>query len=263
MGRDIGCVVAVLALTAAAWTTSAGQQFKPGKLPKEEIAKLQPGLTLRFYMPGNELALDARRVRLAALHVPEGSPHSALLPPGRFEARFSGLLKLDLKGEYTFKFLGSGDAVLRLNNQEVVQMKDCAAKESATTPPPTRATPRCASTGGAKPSSGNRCPPRPSFPAATMPTWSAPPASATAGSCSPRSGAPIAISCPTRWTSPRRRCRRCTSKRRHWSCSVSGSSRSSSPSGSATRARSGPRRRCPRCSAAPASARKPPTWPRG
>src|SRR5439155_3192818 len=108
------CVFVLLpALVATGWLANAQQPLKPGKLSKDEISKLQPGLTLRFYTPGNDLALDARRVRLAALHVPEGSPHSALLPPGRFVARVAGLLKLDLKGEYTFKLLGSGDAVLR------------------------------------------------------------------------------------------------------------------------------------------------------
>src|SRR5436190_7984712 len=127
----IWVLVMLAALVATGWLAHAQQPFKPGKLPKDEIAKLQPGLTLRFFTPGNDLALDARRVRLAALHIPEASPHSALLPPGRCEARIAGLLKLDLKGEYTFKLLGSGDAVLRLNNQEVVQMKGGAAKESA------------------------------------------------------------------------------------------------------------------------------------
>src|SRR5262249_23475484 len=124
-------VVLFAALVTTAWFAHAHQPFKPGKLSKDEIAKLQLGLTLRFYSPGSDLARDARRVRLAALHAPGGSPHSALLPPGRFEARFAGLLKLDLKGEYTFKLLGSGDAALRLNNQEVVAMKGGTAKESA------------------------------------------------------------------------------------------------------------------------------------
>ena len=50
------------------------RSFKPGKLTKEEQAALQPGLTLRFYKEPNRRnsSLDARRVRLAALHVPAG-----------------------------------------------------------------------------------------------------------------------------------------------------------------------------------------------
>ena len=52
------------------WFTQAGETFKPGKLSKEEIAKLDPGLTLRFLSADRSLVLDTRRVRLAALHVP-------------------------------------------------------------------------------------------------------------------------------------------------------------------------------------------------
>jgi mono/diheme cytochrome c family protein len=108
---------------------NAGDTFKPGKLTKEEIAKLQPGLTLRFHGEGDGTVLDTRRVRLAALHVPEGSPASILVP--RAEARLHGLIKLPLKGEYTFKLVGTGDAKLRFNGQEVASMRQRAGKESA------------------------------------------------------------------------------------------------------------------------------------
>src|ERR1700722_6297748 len=96
----------------------AGEPFKPGKLSKDEIAKLDPGLTLRFL--SNGLVLDARRVRLAALHVPEGSAPSVQIPAGKFEAELTGLLKLSLKGEYSFKVVGSGNAKLAINGKTIV-----------------------------------------------------------------------------------------------------------------------------------------------
>jgi mono/diheme cytochrome c family protein len=110
----------------------AGDPFKPGKLSKEEIAKLQPGLTLRFHGEGAGHVLDARRVRLAALHVLDGAPASVLLPRENFRsASLQGLIKLPLLGDYTFKLVGTGDAVLRFNGQEVASMKKGAGKESA------------------------------------------------------------------------------------------------------------------------------------
>src|SRR4051794_24584229 len=48
-----------------------GKPFKPGKLSPAEVAALTPGLTLRFYAKANDAKpVDARRIRLAALHVP-------------------------------------------------------------------------------------------------------------------------------------------------------------------------------------------------
>jgi mono/diheme cytochrome c family protein len=113
-------------------TSNAGDAFKPGKLSKEEIARLQPGLTLRFHGEGYSHVLDSRRVRLAALHVPEGSPASVLLRHEDFKsASLQGLVKLPLGGGYNFKLVGTGDAVLRFNGQEVAGMKQGVSKESA------------------------------------------------------------------------------------------------------------------------------------
>src|SRR5437870_2535302 len=58
------------------------EPFKPGKLPPAEVAALAPGLTVRFYAkPDDAKPLDARRIRLAALHIPKDTPPSPFLPP--------------------------------------------------------------------------------------------------------------------------------------------------------------------------------------
>ena len=129
------CCLFVAGSTMAAWSMSRTQSWRqlsdqPDQLKEDEIAKLRPGLTLRF-LDSKSAVLDARRVRLAALHVPAGSSHSTLLPAGRFIATLTGLLKLDLNDEAKFKIVGSGDAALAVNGKTVVMMKDGAAKESA------------------------------------------------------------------------------------------------------------------------------------
>lgn len=103
-------------------------QPKPGKLTKEEIAALQPGLALRFYAdPAADKPLDARRVRLAALHVPADGAPAPLVPPGPFTARFSGYLKAPAKGAYSFRCAGTGTATVLLNGAEVLRTKDGVA----------------------------------------------------------------------------------------------------------------------------------------
>ncbi len=131
MRRRAFFVVVALAVLPFAWVVHAGEPFKPGKLPKEEIDRLQPGLTLRFHKPGDALPLDARRIRLAALHVPASAAFSTLLPVGPFEARMTGLLKLPLRGDYTFKVVATGSARLNVNGQEVVALAGAGTKESA------------------------------------------------------------------------------------------------------------------------------------
>lgn len=98
------------------------QPFKAGKLPAAEVALLQPGLTLRLYAkPDDAQALDARRVRLAALHVPVGTPPSPFVPAGPVYARLSGYLKNPLKGDYRFRLNGTGTMSLRVNGKEILK----------------------------------------------------------------------------------------------------------------------------------------------
>jgi mono/diheme cytochrome c family protein len=131
MSRGIPSLVILILVPCLALPADGdgGDPFKPGKLSKDDIAKLEPGLNLRFV--SNGLVIDACRVRLAALHVPEGSAPSVLVAPGNFEAELTGLLKLGLKGEYRFKLVGNGAAKLSINGKPVVVLENGVAKESA------------------------------------------------------------------------------------------------------------------------------------
>ncbi len=99
-----------------------GEPFKPGKLPSADVAALQQGLTLRFYQGGKPL--DARRVRLAALHVPAGDAPSPFVPPGPFVAKLSGYIKNPLKGDYSFRLVGNGTITLKINDKVVLKNSD-------------------------------------------------------------------------------------------------------------------------------------------
>lgn len=111
-----------VALCSLAQAMQLPQPFKPGKLSPAEQAALAPGLTLRFYdQPSDAKPLDARRIRLAALHVPKDSPPSPFVPAGRIHAKISGYLKNPLKGTYSFRVTGAGNIVLRINDKEVLK----------------------------------------------------------------------------------------------------------------------------------------------
>src|SRR6266542_3287392 len=97
----VRCGVVVFAIALGCLSEPAfqsGEAFKPGKLPPADVAALQQGLTLRFYAKGgDQKPLDARRVRLAALHVPAGDAPSPFVPPGPFAAKLTGYIKNPLK----------------------------------------------------------------------------------------------------------------------------------------------------------------------
>jgi mono/diheme cytochrome c family protein len=115
--------VVVLALGTVAWFARGGETFKPGKLSKQEQAALQPGLTLRLFRKDTaDKPLDARRVRLAALHVNAGTAPSPFVAPGQFAATISGYLKTSLKGEFIFRVDSIGTATLRINGKEVLKV---------------------------------------------------------------------------------------------------------------------------------------------
>ncbi len=110
------------AVVALGWAQQPGEPFKPGKLPPAEVAALQPGLTLRFYAKADDAkAIDARRVRLAALHIPQGTPPSPFVAPGPFHVRLTGYLKNPLKGDYRFRLTGDGTMSLRINGKELLK----------------------------------------------------------------------------------------------------------------------------------------------
>src|SRR5262249_6065910 len=95
---------------------------------KEEQAKLDRGVTLRFHGADGKV-LDTRRVRLMALHVPAGTAPSLLLDPGPFTAKLTALLKLPLRGTYSFRVFGTGTAVLKVNDREVLRTEGGVGKE--------------------------------------------------------------------------------------------------------------------------------------
>src|SRR5688572_20720061 len=103
MPRPLFVLPILAALGVVVWS-GEGDQVKPGKLTKEEQAKLDRGVTLRFL--GSGKVVDARRARMVALHVPAGSAPSPFLGPGPFSARFSGYIKMPLKATVSFQMVG-------------------------------------------------------------------------------------------------------------------------------------------------------------
>lgn len=111
-----------LTLCSVAPAFQPAEPFKPGKLPPADVAALQQGLTLRFYAKADDKKpLDARRVRLAALHVPAGAAPSPFVSPGGFAAKLTGYIKNPLKGSYSFRLVGTGSIVLKINDKAVLK----------------------------------------------------------------------------------------------------------------------------------------------
>lgn len=123
-------------LGAGAWALQpAPGKLRPGRLPKEIQAALKPGLTLRLYRDSAaKEPLDARRVRLAALHVPEGGAPSPLLPPGPFAARLTGYVKTPLRAQYTFRLVTTGPATLTINGKQILKTTPAAAGQLTSEP---------------------------------------------------------------------------------------------------------------------------------
>jgi mono/diheme cytochrome c family protein len=120
-----------MALAGTAWR--AGEPPKPGKLSKQEQAALQPGLTLRFFhADAPDKAIDAHRVRLAALHLGAEMPPSPFVDPGHFTAKLRGYLKIVLKGEFTFRIATLGSATLHINGKLALKVDN----RTADTPQP-------------------------------------------------------------------------------------------------------------------------------
>lgn len=120
MTRHSIFLLIALALCSIAPAFQLGEPFKPGKLPPADVAALAPGLTLRFY-DKDAKPLDARRVRLAALHIPRDTPPSPFVAPGLVHAKLTGYLKNPLKGDYRFRLTGTGTMILRINDKDVLK----------------------------------------------------------------------------------------------------------------------------------------------
>jgi cytochrome c1 len=81
-------------------------------------AATETGLALSLSSGG---AVDTRRDRLAALHVPAGQPPSAFLPAGPFKARWEGVLVSDLRMEVRFHATLAGQASVTVNGRKVLE----------------------------------------------------------------------------------------------------------------------------------------------
>ena len=115
--RCLALGLSVLGISLGTQSFWAQETPKAGKLSKEEMAALQPGLTLRLLVDGK--VVDVRRVRLPALHVPAGAAASPFVAPGPVTARWTGYLKAPTKGAYSFRFAGTGSAVLKVQGSTI------------------------------------------------------------------------------------------------------------------------------------------------
>lgn len=119
--RSFVVVLFVSACGVLQTTDCFPQALRPGRLSKEETAALRPGLRLEFAAKADANARDARISRLAALYVPQGAPPTPFLPPGEYQATFSGYLKAPLKGAHAFYVDASGPVTLTVNDTLVLE----------------------------------------------------------------------------------------------------------------------------------------------
>lgn len=79
------------------------------------------GLALLLEAGGRQ---DARRERLAALHVPAGQPVSPFLAPGSFKARWEGSLVSEVRQEVRFRVVGGASAKLTISGKPVPNLAE-------------------------------------------------------------------------------------------------------------------------------------------
>src|SRR4051812_20555451 len=119
MSRFPTALGGILGLAGLLWSQAGGEPFKPGKLPKEEQAALVQGLTAKFLTSADRPhAVDVKRVRVAALHVPASTVPTPFLSPGPYTVLFTGYVKAPIRSEYTFQVLARGRATLSINQKE-------------------------------------------------------------------------------------------------------------------------------------------------
>ena len=96
-----------------------GQDLKPGRLPSDVRKSLVPGVLAEYFAADDQL-LDSQVVRLPAVLLNEKESVTPFVQDRNIKIRFSGFLKLKLKGAYRFSLVGNGKLELRLNNEEVL-----------------------------------------------------------------------------------------------------------------------------------------------
>lgn len=115
------------------WTCSCAAQetLRPGRLSKEELAALVPGVQWQFFSPADaKEPVDSRIDRVTALYVPAQEPATPFMPAGAFAAQLSGVLKVALKGEHTLRMETLGSATLLVNGVETLRIDDSAQPQS-------------------------------------------------------------------------------------------------------------------------------------
>lgn len=116
--------VLLLVLTGLTPAIAAAQpKARPGRLSKDEVAALVPGLALEIVDRDGVQSRDARLVRIAALYVAPQSPPTPFVAPGQFTAQLHGYLKVPLKGDHAFRLEGRGTATLSINGERVAALE--------------------------------------------------------------------------------------------------------------------------------------------
>lgn len=97
---------------------------RPGLLPDEIVARLAPGVRMRFEQPGREDRLAARAFAWAA---PAGGAAASRLAPGPFTLVADAYLKAPAPDAYVFSFAGTGSVDLVVNGTPVAAGVDLAS----------------------------------------------------------------------------------------------------------------------------------------
>src|SRR5258708_2116778 len=86
------------------------------------------GLSVTFTSAGKT---DTRASRLCALHVPKGSPPTAFLPAGPFQAKWEGDVDSPLRDDYTFSVEVRGQVKVSVNGGQILDAAGAAAAQYA------------------------------------------------------------------------------------------------------------------------------------
>ena len=71
--------------------------------------------------------VDTMATPHVALYVPAGRSATPFLPPGRFVATWEGVVKIDLRGDYSFQASGRGSLKLEVNNTVLLDLPGLSA----------------------------------------------------------------------------------------------------------------------------------------
>lgn len=117
----IAGVLAFVILMQLPWQWSRHSAVIADVTTPAPVVRLVPGLTLSFQTAGGE-TVDARDARLIALNVPAGESASPFLPPGAFQATFTGMLENKIKDTCRFAAEGRGDLLVTLNDKPILEL---------------------------------------------------------------------------------------------------------------------------------------------